>query len=53
LQLTTLAKAKAKNIETFIVLASLTIVTYDRINMFIVQATADLIKSNLIEMIRR
>ncbi len=49
----TLAKAKAKTIETLIVQASLTIVTYDRKNMFIVQATAGLIKSNLIEMIRR
>jgi len=37
--LTTLAKAKAKTNETFIVQASLTIVTYDRKNMFIVQAT--------------
>ncbi len=37
----TLAKAKAKTNETFtfIVQASLTIVTYDRKNMFIVQAT--------------
>ncbi len=35
----TLAKAKAKTIKTFIVKASLTIVTYDRQNMFIVQAT--------------
>jgi hypothetical protein len=35
----TLAKAKAKTIETFIVQASLTIFTYDRKNMFIVQAT--------------
>jgi len=35
----TLAKAKAKTNETFIVQASLTIVTYDRQNMFIVQAT--------------
>jgi hypothetical protein len=32
-------KAKAKTNETFIVQASLTIVTYDRKNMFIVQAT--------------
>jgi hypothetical protein len=37
--LTTLAKAKAKTNETFIVQASLTIVTYDHQNMFIVQAT--------------
>ncbi len=36
----TLAKAKAKTNETFIVQASLTIVTYDRQNIFIVQATA-------------
>ncbi len=35
----TLAKAKAKTNETFILQASLTIVTYDRKNMFIVQAT--------------
>jgi hypothetical protein len=33
------SKAKAKTNETFIVQASLTIVTYDRQNMFIVQAT--------------
>ncbi len=31
----TLAKAKAKTNETFIVQASLTIITYDRQNMFI------------------
>ncbi len=35
----TLTKAKAKTNETFIVQASLMIVTYDRENMFIVQAT--------------
>ncbi len=35
----TLAKAKAKTNETFIVQASCTIVTYDCQNMFIVQAT--------------
>ncbi len=35
----TLAKAKAKTNETFKVQASLMIVTYDRQNMFIVQAT--------------
>jgi hypothetical protein len=35
-----LAKAKAKTNETFIEQASLTIVTYDHQNMFIVQATA-------------
>ncbi len=34
-----LAKAKAKTNETFIVQVSLTVVTYDRKNMFIVQAT--------------
>ncbi len=34
----TLAKAKAKTNETFIVQASLTIITYDHKNMFIVQA---------------
>jgi hypothetical protein len=35
----TLAKAKAKTNETFIVQATLTIITYDSQNMFIVQAT--------------
>ncbi len=35
----TLAKAKAKTNETFIVQASLTIVTCDHQNMIIVQAT--------------
>ncbi len=35
----TLAKAKVKTNETFIVQTSLTIITYDRKNMFIVQAT--------------
>ncbi len=35
----TLAKAKAKTNERFIVQASLMIVTYDGQNMFIVQAT--------------
>ncbi len=35
----TLANAKAKTNETFIVQVSLTIITYDRQNMFIVQAT--------------
>jgi hypothetical protein len=35
----TLAKAKAKTNETFIVQASLTIIPYDHKNMFIVQAT--------------
>jgi hypothetical protein len=34
-----LAKAKAKTYETFIVQASLMIITYDRKNMFIVLAT--------------
>jgi hypothetical protein len=34
----TLAKAKAMTNETFIVQVSLTIVTYNRQNMFIVQA---------------
>ncbi len=34
-----LAKAKAKTNETFIVQTSLTIITYDRKNMLIVQAT--------------
>jgi hypothetical protein len=37
--LTTLAKAKAKTNETFIVQVSLTIVTNDHQNMFIVQAS--------------
>jgi len=35
----TLAKAKAKTNETFVVQASFTIITYNRKNMFIVQAT--------------
>jgi hypothetical protein len=35
----TLAKAKAKTNKTFIVQVSLMIITYDRKNMFIVQAT--------------
>jgi hypothetical protein len=35
----TLAKAKLASSITFIVLASFTIVTYDRQNMFIIQAT--------------
>ncbi len=35
----TLAKAKAKTNETFIVQALLTIITYDLQNMFKVQAT--------------
>jgi hypothetical protein len=44
----TLAKAKAKTNQTFIVEASLMIVTYDRKNMFIVQATGCfLMKSNI------
>ena len=37
----TLDKAKAKTNETFILQASLMIVTYDRKNMFIVQATSE------------
>jgi hypothetical protein len=37
--LTTLAKAKLASSITFIILASFTIVTYDRQNMFIIQAT--------------
>jgi hypothetical protein len=36
--LTTLAKSKAKTSETFMVQVSLTIVTNDRQNMFVVQA---------------
>jgi hypothetical protein len=39
--LTTLANAKVKTNETFIVQVSLTIVTYDRQNIFIVQATGE------------
>ncbi len=35
----TLAKAKAKTNETFIIQVSLTIINYDCKNMFIVQAT--------------
>ncbi len=37
--MTTLAKAKAKTNETFIVQASFMIVPYDRQNIFIAQAT--------------
>jgi hypothetical protein len=37
----TLAKAKARANETFIVQASLMIVTYDHQNIFIVQATGE------------
>ncbi len=37
--MTKIAKAKAKTNETYIVQAPLKIVTYDRQNMFIVQAT--------------
>jgi hypothetical protein len=37
----TLAKAKAKTNETFIVQASLTIITYNRQKIFIVQATGE------------
>jgi hypothetical protein len=43
----TLAKAKAKTNETFIVHVSLTIVIYDRKNMFIVQATVETAFSHL------
>jgi hypothetical protein len=43
----TLAKAKAKTNETFIVQASLTIVTCDHKNMFIVQATGPMPPSNV------
>ncbi len=39
-----LAKAKAKTNETFIVQASLMIITYNRQNMFIVQATELVLK---------
>jgi hypothetical protein len=48
--LTTLAKAKAKTNETFIVQVSLTIITYDRKKMFIVQATGSLDVSSTISM---
>ena len=44
----TLAKAKAKTNETFIVQASLTIVTYDLKNMFIVQAPGRLPKPDVV-----
>ncbi len=40
----TLAKAKLALSITFIVLASFTIVTYDRQNMFIIQATGVVVK---------
>jgi hypothetical protein len=40
----TLAKAKAKTKETFIVQASLTIVTYDHQNILIALATGDMCK---------
>jgi hypothetical protein len=43
----TLAKAKAKTNETFIVQASLTIVTYDRQSIFMEQATG--VKINIIK----
>jgi hypothetical protein len=39
--LTTLAKAKAKTNETFIIQVSLMIIIYDHQNMFIVQATEE------------
>ncbi len=45
----TLATAKAKTNETFIVQASLTIITYNCQNIFIVQATGEVkMKSALI-----
>jgi hypothetical protein len=43
----TLAKAKAKTNETFIVQASLVIVTYNRQNMFIVQATGFVLQAHV------
>ncbi len=43
----TLAKAKANNNETFIVQASLTIMTYNHQNIFIVQATGAIVLSQL------
>ncbi len=39
----TLAKAKAKTYETFIEQASLMLITYNRQNMFIVQATGEIV----------
>jgi hypothetical protein len=48
----TLAKSKAKTNETFIIQASLMIVTYDRKNMFIVQATGVVIYNRNIFMIQ-
>ncbi len=42
----TLAKAKLASSITFIVLASFTIVTYDRQNMFIIQATENIPGTN-------
>ncbi len=42
----TLAKAKLASSITFIVLASFTIVTYARQNMFIIQATGVFIMSS-------
>jgi hypothetical protein len=45
----TLAKAKAKTNETFIAQASLTIITYDHKNMFIVQATEQLHQCGTLE----
>ncbi len=44
----TLAKAKAKTNETFKVQASLTIITYDSKNMFIVQATGVVNDANVV-----
>ncbi len=43
-----LAKAKLASSITFIVLASFTIVTYDRQNMFIIQATAHFYIANVV-----
>ncbi len=43
----TLAKAKLRAYETYIVQASITIVTYDHQNTFIVQATGDSVTRKL------
>ncbi len=41
----TLAKAKVRAYKTYIAQASLTIITYDRQNIFIVEATSSLFKA--------
>jgi len=47
----TLAKAKARANETFIVQSSLTIVTYNRQNIFMVQATEKICKEQRFQLI--